>query len=202
MRVTKNLPTAIAQASLIFLSFGIAPAQAALLRLDFSSPTIPGAANKVVFESSSPNLSTSADLGIYKNAVKDYDISIGSGFFPGKLSSSGEIFNVDDAEISVNPLLSTINFAFGHGAQLNFSFALGTIKSIDLPNVGTIGNPETTQASFTPGSRFTAYLDQTSVSVVAVNNPTSIPESSNIWALAALGALGAGKLIKQLIVDS
>lgn len=198
---SKKLSMATAGAAFIAMAIGAAPAKAALLQFNFSSPStngVPGSFGSIFFDSSSPNVSASPNLGLYKNAVTDYNINIagGSTFSPGSLSSSGEIFKASDAQISINPLLSSINFAFGFGAELNFNFAPGTITSTALPGVGEIGTPDTTSATFTPGSRFTAFLDKTSVSVVAVN-PASVPETSPGLSILAFGALGAVSVLKR-----
>lgn len=156
----------------------------------------------ISFDPSKPNQSTSPDLGVYKNAVTNYNFNIaGKLFSPGVLSNSGEKFQANDAVISINKKSSAINFAFGYGAELNFQFAPGIVTSTALPSVGKIGLPDNNSATFTPGSRYTAYLNKTSVSVASSSDitPTSatVPESSSSIGLIFLGAVGTSNLIKS-----
>jgi hypothetical protein len=191
-------------------TISIAPAKAAIMRLDFSSPSEKGVAESVgsiFFDPSKPNESTSPDLGVYKNAVTNYNINIaGKVFSPGVLSNSGETFKLSDAKISINKKISAINFAFGHGAELNFTFAPGTISSTALPSLGKIGLPSYNSATFTPGSRYTAYLNKTSVAVVSSSDITptsaSVPESSSTIGIVCLGAVGAVNVIQRRLIKT
>jgi hypothetical protein len=182
-----------------------APAKAAIMQLNFSSPSengVPESVGSIFFDSSKPNESTSPDLGVYNNAVTNYNLNIADKVFsPGVLSNSGEPFKLKDAKITINKKISSINFTFGRGAELNFKFAPGTIGSTALPSVGTIGSPSDNSATFTPGSRYTAYLNKTSVTVITSSDITptsaSVPESSSTIGIVCLGAVGTVNLIQR-----
>jgi hypothetical protein len=194
-RYLRKILSGVAALSVLSLNSAFAnPTQAATLQFNFSSPGVDGLAaseGKISFNSSTVNESKSSDVGIYKNSITNYNLNIaGKSFKPGLLTNSGETFKVDEAEVRVSPITSNITFAFGHGAKLNLNFAPGTITSTKLPTLGEIGKPQTINGSFTPGSRYSRNLENTSVYVSAAISSTSVPESNSSLASLFVGTMG------------
>ena len=187
-------------AGLLPLIVGVATAKAAPMEFQFSHPgegQLPlSSFGKISLNTSSPNNSTKPDLGIYQGAITNYDLNIqGSKFYPGMYSSNGEKFKISDAQISIDKIHSSINFSFGHGAKLDFQLPPTSIQTVALSGMSKIKS-NASSVTFTPGTHYTTYLKQTSISVTKAI-PKEVPENSFGFAVITFGTFTFSSLRKR-----
>ncbi len=176
-------------AGLLPLIAGMAPANAALMQFEFSNPgegQLSGSSGEIFLDTASPNNSTTPGLGIYQGAITDYKLNIqGSKLNPGMYSSNGEKFKISDAQVSIDQKNSAINFSFGYGAKLDFKLPPTSIQTVVLSGISEI-KTNASSVTFTPGTHYTTYLKQTSISVTKAI-PKEVPENSFNWGMMAFG---------------
>ncbi len=168
---------------------GVATAKAAPMEFQFSNPgegQLPASSGKISLNTFSPNNSTSPDLGVYPGAITNYALNIqGTKFYPDMYSSNGEKFKISDAQVSIDKIHSSINFSFGHGAKLDFQLPPTSIQTVALPDLSKI-KTKTSSITFTPGTHYTTYIKQTSLSVTQAK-PKEVPENSFSFAVITFG---------------